>query len=75
MSLPAALFIVFLVLKLTGVIAWSWWWVFTPLFVSIVWAVVGIVLDVQQQLKNERIARSARSRLLTEMRRNSQRSR
>lgn len=26
------LFIVFLVLKLTGVIAWSWWWVTAPLW-------------------------------------------
>ena len=27
------LFLVFLVLKLTGVIAWSWWWVTAPLWV------------------------------------------
>ena len=27
-----ALFLVFLVLKLTGVIAWSWWWVTAPLW-------------------------------------------
>ena len=26
------LFIVFLVLKLCGVIAWSWWWVTAPLW-------------------------------------------
>jgi len=26
------LFLVFLVLKLTGVIAWSWWWVTAPLW-------------------------------------------
>ena len=29
------LFIVFLVLKLTGVIAWSWWWVAAPLWIPI----------------------------------------
>ena len=26
--------IVFVVLKLTGVIAWSWWWVLSPLWIS-----------------------------------------
>lgn len=30
---PGALFIVFLILKLTGVIAWSWWWITSPLWV------------------------------------------
>lgn len=29
---PLALFLVFLTLKLTGVIAWSWWWVTAPLW-------------------------------------------
>ena len=33
MSLPSALFIVFLVLKLVGTITWSWWWVTAPLWI------------------------------------------
>jgi hypothetical protein len=33
------LFIVFLILKLTGTISWSWGWVFAPLFVFL-----GIVI-------------------------------
>lgn len=33
-------FIVFLVLKLTGVIGWSWWWVTSPLWIPYVWAMV-----------------------------------
>lgn len=37
-----ALFLVFLVLKLTGVITWSWWWVTAPLWGGLV--VVVIVL-------------------------------
>ncbi len=39
------LFIVFLVLKLTGTIDWSWWWVTSPLWIPFVAAVVilGIV--------------------------------
>lgn len=42
-SLPSTLFIVFLVLKLTGVISWSWWWVFAPLWIPTL-LVAGIVL-------------------------------
>lgn len=30
------LFCIFLVLKLTGVIAWSWWWVTAPLWIPFV---------------------------------------
>jgi len=36
-----ALFIVFLVLKLTNVIAWSWWWVSAPL-----WGGLALVLGI-----------------------------
>lgn len=34
LSLTAVLFIVFLVLKLTGNITWSWWWVTSPLWIT-----------------------------------------
>jgi hypothetical protein len=45
MGIGMILFIVFLVLKLTGVINWSWWWVTSPLWIPFVAAVVilGIV--------------------------------
>lgn len=33
-GLPVLLFIVFLVLKLVGVIAWSWLWVTAPLWIG-----------------------------------------
>lgn len=38
--------IVFLVLKLCGVIAWSWWWVFAPLWIPLCvgLAIVAVVL-------------------------------
>ena len=32
---PALLFLVFLVLKLTKVISWSWWWVTAPLWIPL----------------------------------------
>lgn len=31
-TIPFLLFVVFLILKLTGVISWSWWWVTAPLW-------------------------------------------
>ena len=37
-----AIFIVFLVLKLCGVINWSWWWVTAPLWIPI--ALILIIL-------------------------------
>ncbi len=33
------LFLIFLVLKLTGTIAWSWWWVTAPL-----WGGIAVVI-------------------------------
>jgi len=39
--------IVFVVLKLTGVIAWSWWWVLAPLWVGFAFVLaifVGVLL-------------------------------
>ena len=40
----SVLFIVFLVLKLTNNIDWSWWWVTAPLWIpaSIVLLVIGV---------------------------------
>lgn len=42
-GLPVLLFIVFLVLKLAGVIAWSWIWVTAPLWASLV---IGILVVI-----------------------------
>ena len=49
------LFIVFLVLKLTGTINWSWWWVTSPLWIPFVAAVVilgivGLIAAIIEQL-------------------------
>ena len=38
-GLPGLVFLVFLVLKLTNVIDWSWWWVTAPL-----WGIVALWL-------------------------------
>ena len=34
-SMSGALFLLFLGLKLGGVIDWSWWWVTSPLWISV----------------------------------------
>ncbi|MBN1319685.1 MAG: hypothetical protein JXA87_02485 [Thermoleophilia bacterium] len=43
-SLVFLLFIVFLVLKLTGVIDWSWWWVTSPLWLAALATVAALIL-------------------------------
>jgi hypothetical protein len=35
LGLTTTLFLIFLVLKLTGAIDWSWWWVTSPLWLPI----------------------------------------
>jgi len=41
LSLPMVVFMVFLILKLTDLIGWSWWWVTSPL-----WIVAGFFILV-----------------------------
>ena len=43
-SLEVILFVVFLTLKLTGNIDWSWWWVTSPLWIPIVIVLVFLVI-------------------------------
>lgn len=38
------MFIVFLTLKLCGVIDWSWWWVTAPLWGSVAFVVVVLIV-------------------------------
>jgi phosphoglycerol transferase MdoB-like AlkP superfamily enzyme len=38
------LFLVFLVLKLTDVIDWSWWWVTAPLWVPVAFTLVAVLI-------------------------------
>lgn len=36
--------IVFIALKLTGYITWSWWWVLSPIWISICIAIVCLII-------------------------------
>ena len=58
-SLSTILFVVFLVLKLTEVIDWSWWWVTAPLWIPLAlfliicfFIIIGLVI-VGNKVSNE----------------------
>jgi hypothetical protein len=42
---------IFVVLKLLGVIAWSWWLVFLPLIISVVLVVATFILNLVLEFK------------------------
>lgn len=44
MGLDIVLTIVFLVLKLCGTITWSWWWVFSPIWIS--WGIAIVLIAI-----------------------------
>lgn len=52
--------LVFIVLKLCGVITWSWWWVLSPMWISVglgvlavivVWGAYGIMYLINNKKK------------------------
>lgn len=67
-NLPSVLFIVFLILKLTNTIFWSWWWVTAPLWIPVALAMVmgvgiGISLSVFPKLLNIKTLKSLKDKL------------
>jgi Flp pilus assembly protein TadB len=59
-GLGGVLFVVFLVLKLTHVIDWSWWWITAPLWVLVVITLLVLVIQVWIVVRS---ARKTQSRL------------
>lgn len=49
-SLPVIVFIVFLILKLTGNLDWSWWLVASPLWIVASIIVVGMLVSMAMLL-------------------------
>lgn len=43
-GIAGTLTIVFIVLKLCGLIAWSWWWVLSPLWISVILRLVLVII-------------------------------
>jgi uncharacterized membrane protein len=37
-------FLIFLTLKLTGLISWSWWWVTSPLWIPVLLAIAILII-------------------------------
>lgn len=50
-SLGTLLTIIFVVLKLTHVINWSWWWVLAPLWIGVL--VAGIIFLILLWIANK----------------------
>ena len=44
LSLGSVVLVVFIVLKLAGLVAWSWLWVLSPLWIEVLLWFVGITL-------------------------------
>ena len=58
MSISLIVFIVFLTLKLSGVIDWSWWWVTLPLWwwlptIMIIVGLCAIYIIITEWLKDK----------------------
>ena len=43
LGIGTVLFLIFMILKLTHVIDWSWWWVTAPLWIPIVILILGVI--------------------------------
>lgn len=51
-SFKITLLTVFIILKLIGAITWSWWWVFSPIWIPLVigiliFTIVGLLLLIK----------------------------
>jgi hypothetical protein len=63
-TFPTLLFLVFLVLKLTKVIDWSWWWITAPLWTTfvliLIWA-IGVAVYEAMEPPEKKAARQLRA--------------
>ena len=59
LGLGGVLGVVFIVLKLVGVIDWSWWWVLSPFWISfgltvLILLVAVVIVAIREVIKNKR---------------------
>ena len=57
MGIGIVLFIMFLILKLTGTIDWSWWWVTSPLWIplalgGVIIGIIGVIAIIIERFKS-----------------------
>ena len=54
MKLLDVLCVIFVVLKLVGVISWSWWWVFSPILIPLaiffVLLIIKLILETLEKM-------------------------
>lgn len=50
-GIPGLLLVLFITLKLVGVIAWSWLWVLSPLWISAGLMFIGLAIGLWATLK------------------------
>lgn len=48
------IFVVFLVLQLCGVIDWSWWWIFSPICISVAGSFIVALIEVIMETRHGR---------------------
>ena len=46
MGLLSVLCLIFIVLKLAGLISWSWWWVLSPLWIYLALVIMVVILTL-----------------------------
>lgn len=66
-GIASLLLVAFIVLKLTGVIAWSWWWVLAPAWIplaiaALAFLVVFVILTIANNAKTASQRRRAARR-------------
>lgn len=42
-TLPLAVTLIFFVLKIVGYINWSWWLIFTPIYVGVIISIIMVI--------------------------------
>ena len=45
-GLGTVLFLIFLILKLTNTITWSWWWVTSPLWIPVLIGIIFLLFAI-----------------------------
>lgn len=54
LSFSGLLTVAFVVLKLCGIIDWSWWWVLSPIWISVVLVIIIAVIEVIIEIRSKR---------------------
>ena len=52
-KISEVLTIVFVILKLCGVINWAWWWVLSPLWIGLSLIFISVVIVILIRKKND----------------------